>query len=239
MIFIGIDDTDSADSPGTNRLARRIRDRLSARVRPVVVVRHQLLVDPRIPYTSKNSSASLLFEGPESAIESVVDESAQLLRSWCAPGSDPGLCVASLVPPIVTSFGRHAQQEVITRREAEEVAAEADMRLIGLGGTHGGVIGALAAVGLAAAGDDGRVVAIRDHPDDLHGVHTVAQLLVAGVDEIREMDSGRPVGDGLIDVGKRLRPNRRDGRIVLFVGPAGAVEAGIAGEPDWRAVRLP
>ena len=64
MIYVGIDDTDVRDSPGTNQLARHLIRHLPADYEPVVAIRHQLLVDPRVPYTSKNSSASLLFRSP-------------------------------------------------------------------------------------------------------------------------------------------------------------------------------
>jgi hypothetical protein len=39
------------------------------------------------------------------------------------------------------------------------------------------------------------------------------------------------VPDGIVDVGRHLRPNVRDGRIVLFVERTG--------ESAWRAVKLP
>ncbi len=62
MIFVGIDDTDTLGTPGTNQLARALVRRLAASYRPVRIVRHQLLFDPRVPYTSKNGSASLVLE---------------------------------------------------------------------------------------------------------------------------------------------------------------------------------
>ena len=54
MIFVGIDDTDTLDTPGTNQLARALACRLSERCDLVRITRHQLLFDPRVPYTSKN-----------------------------------------------------------------------------------------------------------------------------------------------------------------------------------------
>ena len=66
-------------------------------------------------------------------------------------------------------------------------------------------------------GNDGRVVSIGNHPDDLSGEQDVSVLLTRGVAEIRVVDSDRTVHDGKIDVGKHLRPNYRDGKIVLFV----------------------
>jgi hypothetical protein len=44
------------------------------------------------------------------------------------------------------------------------------------------------------------------------------------------------VSAGLIDIGKRLRPNIRRGRIVLFVA---AAAPGAEGSAAWQAVKLP
>ncbi len=53
MIYIGIDDTDTLDTPGTNQLARHLVRELTGLVRGRVVTRHQLLEDPRVPCTRK------------------------------------------------------------------------------------------------------------------------------------------------------------------------------------------
>ena len=60
MIFVGIDDTDTKDSPGTNQLARAAVSEFGGAFFCERIVRHQLLFDPRVPYTSKNSCCSLL-----------------------------------------------------------------------------------------------------------------------------------------------------------------------------------
>jgi tRNA(Ile2) C34 agmatinyltransferase TiaS len=62
--LIGIDDTDNLESRGTGFRARQLGERLAhdgiANVE--AITRHQLLVDPRIPYTSHNSSCCLVIE---------------------------------------------------------------------------------------------------------------------------------------------------------------------------------
>ena len=237
MIYVGIDDTDTQDSPGTNKVARSLVADLPSRLRCRLIVRHQLLVDPRIPYTSKNSSCSIWLEADRETSETIqhVAHLIELgLRQRFQSGSDPGLCVAVRIPPELISFGRRCQAEVTTQDEARSLAANLAVTLRGLGGTQDGVIGALAAVGLAATGDDGRIVQIRGYPDDLSGLQNVDALRSRGVDELRCCRSGRCVHEGTVDVGKHLRPNLRGGRIVLFVEP----DAGDPpGERYWRAVR--
>jgi hypothetical protein len=118
----------------------------------------------------------------------------------------------------------------VDQREARELAGRLGLHLEGLGGTEGGVIGALAAVGLAATKDDGRVVQMEGWPDDLYGVQPVSAVSGRGV-EVREAASGKLVGEGVVDLVKKLRPNCRGGQMVLFVEQTG--------EGTWRAVRLP
>ena len=59
MIIVGIDDTDIIDSPGTNQLARLILKKIGSSACDSIIIRHQLFFDPRVPYTSKNGSASI------------------------------------------------------------------------------------------------------------------------------------------------------------------------------------
>ena len=122
------------------------------------MLRHQLFFDPRVPYTSKNGSASLRIRGDSGAINDLIALLQREMRAWYVPGSDPGLCVAETVPDDVRAFGLRCQGEVVTQEEARDLAARHGLHLEAFGGTEGGVIGALAAVGLLAGGDDGRVV---------------------------------------------------------------------------------
>jgi hypothetical protein len=236
VIYVGIDDTDTKDAPGTNQLVRWLVGRLAPRFASIMAVRHQLLVDPRIPYTSKNSSASILFRSSGSrARADLVVEIRRHLTDRFIEGSDPGFCVTERVPPEVIELGARCQREVVTQEEARRLAREHAIHLEGIGGTEDGVIGALAGVGLAATGNDGRVVHLGSWPDDLCGPQDVGLLRERGIAEIRPVDSNGPILQGRVDVGKHLRPNYRGGRIVLFV--ARSHEAASSG-PDWRAVRF-
>jgi hypothetical protein len=238
VIYVGIDDTDVLGSPGTNQLARHLIHHLPAEYEPVVAIRHQLLFDPRVPYTSKNSSASLLFRSPAPGSGSVEDLTSRLrglMAEWFVEGSDPGLCVTEHVPEAITAFGVHCQREVVCQEDARRLAERHAIHLESLGGTEDGVIGALAAVGLAAGGDDGRVVQIGAWPDDLFGPQDLATLHARGVECVVGVQSNRAIDSGRIDVGKHLRPNYRSGKIVLFVEPVAPADAD--GAP-WRAVRF-
>ncbi len=236
MIIVGIDDTDVVGTRGTNQLARAILHRLGPRAHGAVICRHQLLDDPRVPYTSKNGSASIQLPALSPAdISSVTGEIRGVMRAWFVPGSDPGVCIASTVPENVRAFGRLCQADVVTKTSAHAVAREARLHLEGLGGSEHGVIGALAAVGLVATGDDGRVVHLASwpYPDSFCGARQAADIRARGIDRIECRETGAAILDGLVDVGKHLRPNLRGGRIVLFVEATGDDQT-----PPWRAIKL-
>ena len=227
MWFIGLDDTDTLESRGTGYLARLVAEVLSSDYPVPGVTRHQLLVDPRVPYTAKNSSAAIALEGNGClAVDGLLKRVQAVMRRHYNPGSDPGLCVAPVVPETIVEFGRRAQRDVVTQDEARGLATEHGIPLVGLGGTEDGVIGALAAVGLAAAGDDGRYVLV-GRSRELRGLQPVSALLTAGIAAVRTLD-GHPVIDGLV-LSDKLRPARRGGQPVLFVERVG---------DHWQPLRL-
>ncbi|MBX6365943.1 MAG: ABC transporter substrate-binding protein [Gemmatimonadetes bacterium] len=242
MILVGLDDTDTPESAGTNQLARRLVASLPPGFEAVLVLRHQLLFDPRVPYTSKNGSASILLrKEPGASLDALVDALRREMRAWYVAGSDPGLCIATSAPPDVVAFGRRCQRELVAQAEARALAAAAGIHLEGLGGTEDGVIGALAAVGLLASGDDGRVVHRPgwEWPDTFAGPRPVAEVRARGVDVVREHRSGAEVTAGVVDVGKHLRPAYRGGRVVLFVEATEADAASGVPPAEWRALKLP
>ncbi len=216
ILYIGLDDTDNGSSRGTGRLARSIAGVLGRDYPLLGVTRHQLLVDPRIPYTSHNSSAALHFNvAEEPSLADIQGRVRALMLADFQPGSDPGLCVAAEpIPTSVSEFGRRAQQTVLTQAEARAVAADARLRLDGLGGSEDGVIGALAAVGLASTGEDGRYLMVGT-ARELSGLQPVEAVLAAGISAVMTLD-GRRVDSGLVRADK-LRPAQRHGRPVQFV----------------------
>ena len=136
-------------------------------------------------------------------------------------------------PPAFDPFGQRRRREVVRQAEARKLASELGIFLEGLGGTEDGVIGALAAVGLAATNNNGRVVQYQEQPDDLSGPQPVELPHARGIDQIRCRGSSKTITAGTVDVGKHLRPNLRRGRIVLMVEPVAT------GEDCWRAIRMP
>jgi hypothetical protein len=225
MILVGIDDTDNLESHGTGYLSRQlgalIADSGIARVHEIT--RHQLLFDRRIPYTSHNSSLCLRIEVPSGDTSALVELCRTYLLEHSADGADVGLCIAawSAVPPVIEDFGFKAKRDILTQSEARALARREALQLEGLTGDHGGVIGALAAVGLRKSGRDGRI-AWRPGLRETRGIVTGTHLLTrSGIDAIRHAHSGEPVdASDRINVNPWPRGVMIDGRAVLLVEPA-------------------
>lgn len=220
-VLIGIDDTDNLDGPGTGHRVRQLAAELQAAgiAQPEGITRHQLLVSPEIPYTSHNSSACLTVLVDPDRLEHIARFCADFLTRESAPGSDAGLCVASWesASPEMLAFGAQAKVEVLTQAQARRVAALAGLLLEGYTGTGGGVIGALAAVGLRAAGDDGRFLWLPGLRE-LHGVYTVAQLSQqAHIGEVQNLAGVPVLSAQRVAVGEWVRPVLRNGKAVLLV----------------------
>jgi hypothetical protein len=225
QVLIGIDDTDTMDSTmGTGKLTRLLWKHLEGLfhgLRSEGVVRLQLLVDPRIHYTSHNSPACLILSVSAEGIDldAIADASCDFIRQSAAEGSDPGVCVApfSDVPQRVIQFGLKASGLVVDRKEAEEVAEASNIRLKPLGGDGSGIIGALAAVGLTVQGNCGRYLDLGPMRD-IGEIVTIDKLRKLGIEvvstdrEARALDSWEEV-----KTGGWLRPRRIFSRPVLFV----------------------
>ncbi len=227
VYLIGIDDTDDLYSRGTGSHARRLGALLQAEGHAELldITRHQLLFDRRIPYTSHNSSLCLRVLALEEHLERVAQACRAYLLAESAEGSDAGLCIASWadVSTEVEAFGRSAKHEILTIDRARSFEATHRLLLEGLTGDHGGIIGALAAIGLRHSEKDGRV-AWRPGIRETTGIITVRDLLATtGIDAVRRADNGTPIGmEERIDVRPWPRAVLIDGQAVLLVQKAGS-----------------
>ena len=219
--LIGIDDTDNLESRGTGHRARQLLAYLAEKqlVQPLSITRHQLLVSPEIPYTSHNSSACLAVEMNPQQQEATWSACQEFLLAECAPGSDAGLCLASWdqISSQVCAFGKRAKQVVLTQLEAEQTAKDNQIQLIGLTGTHGGIIGSLAGVGLHCDGNDGRYLWLSGMRE-LSGCLLVADICARGsIDAVRTLNGPDLSPEILVNVGDWVRPILRGGQAILYV----------------------
>lgn len=234
-LLLSLDDTDNLDSPGTGYRARELGLLLAQAGlgRPMAITRHQLLVDPRIPYTSHNSSACIVLIGATQPA-AVFDLACRYLRESAASGSDVGtvLLRRADVPAPVLAWGQRAKREVLDLPGARALAQAIGCLHAELSGTGGGLIGALAAVGLNCAGNDGRFLWLRGIRE-LAGHNLPAQEVVErlGVD-LQTLDGQHVNGpQDRIDLGDWPRAIYRGHHAVLLVEKDHE-----SSEPLWRCV---
>lgn len=225
-VLIAIDDTDNLESRGTGYRARMLAQLLAQQGRAEIegITRHQLMVSPLIPYTSHNSAACLAVRADMDRLGDLTAVCGEYLAAESAPGSDAGLCIAAerRVGDVVKRFGRRAKSEVLSQEEAVRLAAQENLVLRGYTGTEGGVIGALAAIGLRAGGEDGRFLWLRGIRDIDFGYYRVADLFDrTGVDRL-QTTHGEPIVDldQIVDVWWSPRPVLLQGQAVLLVEKA-------------------
>ena len=238
LVYVGIDDTDNLESRGTGFRARQLAARIIETGLGLVrgITRHQLFVSPEIPYTSHNSSACLAVSlGETTTVTDLAAFCRSFLAKESAPGSDAGFCIRSSrdVPDAVKDFGGRAKDTVLTATEAHELAKANGCHLEGVTGDHGGVIGALSAVGLRAAGTDGRFIWVRGLREMAKMKLSLQSLLArTGVDCVQTRD-GRVLDDPLeqIDLGGWPRPVLRAHQAALLVE-----ENDDLSHADWRVV---
>ncbi len=232
-IYIGFDDTDNLEAEfGTGKVARRFDTRVPETAVVWGVVRQQLLVDPRIPYTSHNSSACMVLDLPEpSMIDGLVTQAAEHIGELSSPGSDPGLCVVregDTALRELMEIGRACTRRLVTQAEALQAAGKA--HLSGHGGTNDGIIGAAAAVGLTASGWSGRFIeyaSLRSLPDPV----TVSALEGKGMRVVSlDRDALFPRPEDKVHTKGWLRPRLWGSDAVLPVLPAGPGEWVTMGE---------
>jgi tRNA(Ile2) C34 agmatinyltransferase TiaS len=217
MIYVGIDDTDTLESRGTGRLARTIAAELAVKYEIFGVTRHQLFVHPDIPFTSHNSCAVIHAQAPPNAMGDIFSMTKKLMLDDFIEGSDPGLAIASAeqAAPAAVAFGQDAKTMIVTQERALNVAHNCGICVEGLGGTNGGVIGAVAGIGLASTGNDGRFL-LKGKNRELTGIRSVSEVMDAGIDQILTLQ-GDVVQNGKIKIPKNATPSFIHGKAVLFV----------------------
>lgn len=220
IVLFGIDDTDNKTSRGTGYQARRLGEALTTKGLAELrsVTRHQLLIDPRIPYTSRNSSACLVLEVEEESLSGLRDFASVELRHHSASDSDAGIAIApqTIVDSAVKDFGYAAKDKILSAEAAYELARQRGIIIEGLLGHGEGVIGALAAVGLHTSGSDGRFIWLPELRN-LSGTYSVQYLTrVLGVELLTQTGEPLPL-TAEINLGDWVRPVMRHGRATLLV----------------------
>lgn len=219
-VYIGLDDTDGKNSiMGTGRLARNLAASLAERAKIWGVLRHQLPKMDAIPYTSNNSSACIVLCATEDTLstQEILEISASHVRAHASDEGDPGVCVleeGELKDELV-DFSVRATGKLMRQKDALDVVPKE--RLLGLGGSNDGIIGAAAAVGLTQYGWCGRFIEYgplrtSGHPESIGQIQAMG-IRVISVDR----DPAVPLPEDLLVGEKWIRPSLWNNEPVLQV----------------------
>lgn len=238
-LLIGLDDTDIAGSMGTGSLARSLLASFDERRIGAALgaTRHQLLLDPSIPYTSENASHCIALKASHRLeVGAIAELVAEFVQAAAAPGSSPGIAIvrdASWEDADVTSrlvaYGQSAKEAVLDADAVVALAGELGVHVSTHGETNRGVVGALAGVGLHLSGSDGSF-SWMPGLQDLAGQVTYRQLrFQVPIDAAVDPTGQEPGLEDVIDLGSGVRPVLAGGRSILLLDPPVSSTAQAAG----------
>lgn len=219
-IYIGIDDTDNKFSRGTGFLSRKMSTEIQNNKLGTVegVTRHQLFFDPRIPYTSQNSSACI--DLISDSQEELINFCREFLIKESADGSDVGLAVSleNKIKEEVQMWGVRAKKEILTQNEAKSIAKKENILLEGLTGTKDGIIGSLAAIGLRKTGDDGRFIWLKGGElREIKGIMSIKDLKNhINIDAVIDKNNNFVPETEKLILGEWLRPVLIKNKIIII-----------------------
>ncbi|NLV66904.1 MAG: hypothetical protein GXY14_04430 [Spirochaetes bacterium] len=222
-ILICIDDTDNLESPGTGHLAEDLRHEIEALygAKTERITRHQLYVCDEIPYTSHNSAMCFRAAIVPDSLDDIIRYSQEILVRRSAPGSDPGLCVAVadriMNRDELVRFGLDATKKVLRKEDAVMLAQRMNVHLSEHGGTGGGIIGALAGVGLRMFGSNGRFKGWFKIDESERNISVDMLCSRFDIQQVRSVEGTRIPGDGMVVLEDKVKTVLIDGMSVLLV----------------------
>lgn len=225
--LLGIDDTDDAFSRGTGFHGRQLARWLTWRnlVEVHSISRHQLTTHEAVECTSHNSAVCIEFSLVETSIIDIWQAARCGLNSLAAAESETGLCLAPNVevPAGIVEFGVRCKLAPVRLTEARALSGgQIQLGPLKDQPDAAGQVGALAAVGLRAGGDDGRVIWL-PKLRMMAGVFSLAEIQrTMGVEIKAATPSGQQAASqDRIKLGRWVRPLLRRGGPVLLIEQAG------------------
>ncbi|MFA9423444.1 MAG: hypothetical protein ACERLG_07685 [Sedimentibacter sp.] len=221
--FVCIDDTDNLESRGTGALASLMIEDIEkfGWGKCSYITRHQLYFHPDVPFTSHNSTMCFVIDHEKKIYDDFKNYAVNFLEKESAEGSDPGLCIANYEvikdSQELISYGKRAKKEILTKKIAYETAQNIGVHLSEHGGTGGGVIGALAGIGLRLTGNDGRIKGKLHFP--IQGdVITVKEILDNSDVDLVQGTEGQLISDSeKIKLGEKVKAVYLNFQKVLLV----------------------
>lgn len=235
-IFIGIDDTDNAESKGTGFFSRELGHSIEKKGLGKVlgISRHQLLKSSDIIYTTRNS-ASCIELMICIDIKEIVSFIKDFIKKNATPESHTGFCIidSQRVTKNLILFGKKAQKSKISISDATSIAKEDCIYVGGKSETANGIIGALAAIGLRASGNDGIMIWAKGKEImPMKGVFNAGEVYSSThIDILKSVDGFKIPVNARIEICETDNPTIKENSVTLFVEEHPEKEV-----CDWRVV---
>ncbi|PKP19372.1 MAG: hypothetical protein CVU05_11540 [Bacteroidetes bacterium HGW-Bacteroidetes-21] len=235
-LFIGIDDTDNPESKGTGYFSRCLGHQLEKEGLGKIlgISRHQLYRSISIPFTSRNNATCIELKSC-STTDALLDFIRKFIAENATPGSETGFCIASAehFPKKAMDFGLKAQKKVVTSDQALCLASENNFHIEGITPGAHGIIGALAAIGLRATGNDGTLIWVKGYEiNDMKGIFHAGEIYSqTRVDCIKTIDGFKIPVNATIEYSENIHPVIKENFVTLYV-----VEHPQKDQCDWKVV---
>ncbi len=220
--FIGIDDTDSPSSKGTGYLTRELGKEIENQKLGKVlnITRHQLLISKGINFTNRNNSACI--EVNTCNIESLAGFCHHFIYSNTNDEANPVMIIspANTVSESIIEFGIKAKNEILTLKQSEKILKDYGLKADFIRKKKNGIIGALAAIGLRATGNDGRVIWVNGYEmKGLIGNYLAGEVYCeTHVDSIKTEDGFKiPINAHINFTDNRIKPVFKENSVILLV----------------------
>lgn len=222
VVFIGIDDTDSKTSKGTGFISRELGKQIELNNLGKVlnITRHQLFLSEDIKYTNRNNSACI--EVSACNYDELIDFCKEFVFVKSEKTAQPAIIFAKFekITKEILDFAERAKDSIVTAKEALSLIKSNDYFVEFIGKNNSGIIGALAAIGLRATGNDGRVIWAKGHEIfGLKGTFMAGEVYCETyVDTIKTIDGYKiPTDATIIFDNKLIKPVFEDNNVTLFV----------------------
>lgn len=222
VVLIGIDDTDSKTSKGTGFLTRELGKQIEIKGfgKVLNITRHQLFLSKEINYTNRNNSACI--EVSVCNYEGLVEFCKEFVFRNSEKVAHPSIIFARLesISDEVIDFAKTAKDKIVSLKDAQALIKKNDFLAEFSGKKNKGIIGAIAAIGLRATGNDGRVIWAKGHEIiGMKGTFMAGEVYCeTHVDIIKTIDGYKiPTDATIIFDNKLIKPILEDNIVTLIV----------------------
>ncbi len=225
-IFVGIDDSRQLDGYKAGETASWLSKAIEKNGwgKGAIPSRHRLYFHPSIACKKHNTARSFSADLDEPYLEAFIAYACSMVKSNITLDSNTGLAIA--VPELMENpddlieYAYRVKEEIVSKDEALKMAKKPGLYLFELSGNGQGVIGALAAAGLRATGNDGQFRGKLKLGTGEYYIANVREIIEKTyVEQVKNMDFENLGEDDHVRMGEKVKVVLLDDKYTLMVFP--------------------